>query len=162
MHQIPHLNIFSYATSQQLLLLLYLILIPPPSLFHHLTLIFQVQERIGEACVSMRSTIFINDVAFEVASGPFNIRAHLSMMLLSSIHWLTCFNKPMWCHSSFTPTRCMLLPDIRKRNWKVTRFNAWCFTLLFSILMTLWFLLHFIFGHYTIVFLLGLWLNRDL
>lgn len=151
MHQIPHLNIFSYATSQQLLLLLYLILIPPPSLFHHLTLIFQVQERIGEACVSMRSTIFINDVAFEVASGPFNIRAHLSMMLLSSIHWLTCFNKPMWCHSSFTPTRCMLLPDIRKRNWKVTRFNA--FDVLFCCSL-FWWLYDFFFILFLVTILL--------
>ncbi|KAK2447371.1 WUSCHEL-related homeobox [Trifolium repens] len=68
MHQTPPFN-FCFAPSTTI--------VAPPTTSSTITvpspIISQVQG-IGETGVAARSMVFINDVAFEVASGPFNVR----------------------------------------------------------------------------------------
>jgi len=69
MHQIPHLKQFFTTTTRTIIVVALntssTIIVPSP-------IISQVQQGIDQGVVA-KSTIFINDVAFEVAHGPFNI-----------------------------------------------------------------------------------------
>ncbi|GAU39578.1 hypothetical protein TSUD_384610 [Trifolium subterraneum] len=68
MHQSPHFN-FCFAPSTTT--------VAPPTTSSTITVpspITSQVQGIGETGVAARSMVFINDVAFEVASGPFNVR----------------------------------------------------------------------------------------
>jgi hypothetical protein len=103
MHQIPHLRYFftTHATTTTTIILVSLntssiIVVPSP-------IISQVQQGIDQVVVA-RSTIFINDVAFEVASGPFNVRetfgddvvlTHSSGKSVLTNQWGVTFHSPI-------------------------------------------------------------------
>ncbi|CAJ2658916.1 unnamed protein product [Trifolium pratense] len=68
MHQTPHFN-FCFAPSTTT--------VAPPTSSSTITVpspIISQLQGIGEVGVAAKSMVFINDVAFEVASGPFNVR----------------------------------------------------------------------------------------